>query len=199
MESLSPAQPASFRKGVLILTAWQKAAWGGTDMIRVIVFLSIFGLLPLTATAEIYRCREVGGILVFTDDPARFPPSCSVEARPSPKGWASFVETSSYMLSDYVAVGLRDVVALTANKKQLARDFRDRANALVKEYRQARYSRLHSRYVRDRRELAAAIREIQAQKLLFLEEVDEARITTEHREEIETILAAIPSRPSASP
>ncbi len=166
-------------------------------MVKIIVFLVLVGMFPLTATAEIYRCRAVEGALVFTDDPARFPAGCVPEARQTSGGWASFVETPSYMLSDYVAVGLERVVAEAEMKKQLVREYRAIASALVEDYQRARFQRLHSTFARDRRRLVAIIREIKVERDYLLEEIAAARISTAHRNEIEGILSPIPFRASS--
>lgn len=41
-------------------------------------------LLATVAQADIFRCRDTSGRLVFTDDPARFPPGCKEETAPPP-------------------------------------------------------------------------------------------------------------------
>ncbi len=105
-------------------------------------------LLATVAQAEVFRCRDTNGRLVFTDDPARFPPGCRQKSS-SPSGAVNVVpmqvpagtsqETEAYLRA-------RDQKRL-AEQQQMT-EWLDAAQNIAESYRQARrqryYPRLHT-------------------------------------------------------
>ena len=102
-------------------------------------------LLATAAQADIFRCRNTAGRLVFTDDPALFPAGCKAEPSPPP-GALSVVPLP-------VPAGARQRAEAfiqareerqQAGQEQLA-GWLDAARSIVEDFRQAQRQRYYPR------------------------------------------------------
>ena len=114
------------------------------------LLMSVLLLLVLAAAAqaEVFRCRDTNGRMVFTDDPGHFPPGCRQESS-TPSGAVNVVPMqvpagTSQETEDYIRA--RDQKR-QAEQQQMA-EWLDAAHTIAESYRQARrqryYPRLHT-------------------------------------------------------
>jgi hypothetical protein len=158
-------------------------------MIRIALFALMFGLLGGAAMAEIYRCRDAKGVLVFTDDPA----NCRPEELEGRKGGLTIVPASPASPgAPAVEEFLRERALQKEERSQQVQEWTEEAASLAQEYRQALSQRFRTTIVAERQKYTNRIREIKERRDEILKELDEARLSPREREDIEKNLATIP-------
>jgi vacuolar-type H+-ATPase subunit I/STV1 len=162
-------------------------------MIRIAFSLLLLGLLGGAAWAEIYRCRDADGVLVFTDDPAHFPPGCKEEESKGRTGGLTVIPESPVQPVAPVAEELlREKALQDEERKQKVQEWSEEAATLVQEYQQALSQRFHTTIVAERQKYLDRIREIKERRDEILKELAEARLSSREREDIEKTLSTIP-------
>jgi hypothetical protein len=162
-------------------------------MIRIALFALMFGLLGGAAMAEIYRCRDANGVLIFTDDPANLPPDCRAEEPKGRRGGLTIVPAPPVQPgAPAVEEFLRERALQKEERSRQVREWTEEAASLTQEYRQALSQRFRTTIVAGRQKYTTRIREIKERRDEILKELAEARLSPREREDIEKTLATIP-------
>jgi Domain of unknown function (DUF4124) len=150
-------------------------------------------LLATVAQAEVFRCRDTNGRLVFTDDPARFPPGCRQKSS-SPSGAVNVVpmqvpagtsqETEAYLRA-------RDQKQ-QAERQQMT-EWLDAAHGIAENYRQAQRQRYYPRLHTQAGTMAALATMSQAaqDKATLLQSMSTAGASQDQMQEVSRLLEEV--------
>jgi hypothetical protein len=165
-------------------------------MIRMMIsalLAAVVGFTGSNAAAEIYRCRDAGGVLFFTDNPAHFPPGCRQEAPGDRQGALSVVpETPAPANVSGAEEFLRRSSREAEEQSRQVRQWKDEAESLAGEYRQALALRYETMRVSEKRKVFRRIGEIKERRDALVEELAEAHLPLTDKNEIKKTLAVIP-------
>jgi len=163
-------------------------------MLRYISLLLLLGLLVVPSWAEVYRCRAADGRLIFTDDPAQFPPDCR-ELRPDeePEGGISFVPQQS---EPPAPPADQPSVAGDAGQDGQSRErgssLRAEADALAREYQEVVVHRIPTLPPAEVQRAREQTVEIMKQRDELLRRLAAAKLSDDEETEIIRLLAPIP-------
>jgi len=153
------------------------------------LFLLLMVLSASAASAETFRCRQADGTLVLTDNPANFPAGCRPEKSPADGGTLSVVPTPTPVLPEREPVERSPAGSGELKTKP---PWRQKASALVEEYRVALTRRYRTMPVAEKRKVIQKIEEIKKRKGKMLGQIEASRLPRRERLEIKEILAQIP-------
>jgi hypothetical protein len=158
-----------------------------------VLLAAVMGLTGSNAAAEVYRCRGADGVLIFTDDPTHFPPGCRQEVPGDRQGTLSVVPETPVPANVSGAeefLNRSDREAEERNRQ--IRQWKDEAESLTRDYRQAAALRYQTMRVSEKRKVFQRINEIKERRNVLVKELAEARLPSRDKSEIEKTLAVIP-------
>jgi len=154
----------------------------------------LLGILASGASAETFRCRDAEGGMVFTDDPAKFPPGCKPikENKGDVRGGLTIIPTSP---APVVRGGYGERSAPTGEGGSETRDWRKEAQILAEEYQKAQAQRIPTLPPPTVYKAVVDMKRIVQQAAELRREMAGERLPAGDRAEIEQILSVIPPPP----
>jgi len=158
-------------------------------MCKFAVLVLILGFVNTFANAETYRCRNSEGTLVFTDDPARFPPGCRPEEKKDGNGTLSVVPSPSAPPAPARAAEKQPMRQKGADQ---AKEWKEEAQKLASEYQETLTQRYQVMPAGEKREVIGRIGEIKKRRDELRRQIAGGTLSRRERAEIEEVLAGIP-------
>jgi hypothetical protein len=163
-------------------------------MAKLLVLLLLLAALPSGASAEIYSCRDAGGNLMFTDDPANFPPGCQPVNSGSPGKTGGGLTIIPAPPASSVEIGsvLKEIEREADRQKKQIEDWKEEARKLARDFQEASAERIPTLPTPKVQQGLARMQRIERQAVELRQEVSRARMPSSDRAEIENLLATIP-------
>ena len=160
-------------------------------MLRTLL-LCAFMLLFLNdlAMAEIFKCRDAEGTLVFTNDPSRFPLGCDAE----PMDDLPPLNITPSQPSPPVKPGSSATTAERGQQKNVGRSFdalKADAAHLVGQFESARQEVYRPGFEKNKQKARRELTVIRSRKESFLNELDRSALNRSQKQEIQKTLSKI--------
>lgn len=154
-------------------------------MLKSFAFCSLLLVMSVGwSLADTYRCRDVDGTVMFTDDPSNIPQECQADVlRDLPP--VDVTPSRSYQ----PVPRLPDT---TTDRKQHFNSLQMKAKKLVEQYVATREQIYLSGGSKGRRKARSELGVIRAQKTQLINEVGQSSLSQVERNEIKEIVASIP-------
>ena len=151
-------------------------------------FMLIF--LSDSVIAEIFKCRDTEGTLVFTNDPSRFPPGCDAE----PMDDLPPLNITPSQPSSSVKSGSSATISENGQRKNEGRSFdalKGDAEHLVGQFESARREVFHPGFEKNKQRARRELTVIRSRKESFLNELDQSELNRSQKQEIQKTLSKI--------
>ena len=151
-------------------------------------FMLIF--LNDSVIAEIFKCRDAEGTLVFTNDPSRFPPGCDAE----PVGDLPPLNIMPSQSASPVKPSSSATTTERDQRKNVGRSFdslKDDAAHLVGQFESARQEVYRPGFEKNKQKARRELTVIRSRKERFLDELDQSELNRSQKQEIQKTLSKI--------
>ena len=160
--------------------------------------LSLCALILVLATglihADVYRCKDANGTLIFTDAPSSFPPECQVKVikdLPLINVVPSTLSKPARQRKTILPPASTDGVKSQEKVESEYSSLKEEAEALVGEFHSTRSRIFNAPNQLKKYKARKDLIEIQSQKGSLLSEVDQSTLKRRQKKEVKEILTSI--------
>jgi len=163
-------------------------------MLKILALCWLLAMSSSLTYADIYRCIDASGTILFADDPSRLPAGCKPDKlEESPPPAAPQSEQAPVDALPYLAKPA-EVISSAAPEADQEDDgslLRAKADKLLEQFTVTRRQIVYSSYAKDKLKARNDLQDIRLQKNQLLTEVEQSRLSESEKDEIRTILSPI--------
>lgn len=164
-------------------------------MRKAAALIILLSIIPASADAGIYRCRDAQGKTVYTDDPAYLPPGCAADVvtdlPPLNVVHSPPVFTPGAGKPGVQSPAQPNVKGTATSAENAYDNLKESANSLVEQFKSTRSAIYKARRSTDRDNARRDLEQVRLKKQSMLDNLDGSTLTRSQKADIRQILSQI--------